>query len=231
MLKIALIPEEVRGARQLAWWDGNGAARVIAIEGGAVLIERAAGGSLAAMSSGGRDEEATSIVSSVAARLHRAPPPSALELVPLDNWFAPLLEGTAKGDDFAMAAGNARQLLETKDAEVSLHGDLHHHNLLDFGDGDWRAIDPKGLRGERAFDFVHLLRNPDLAVSSAPGRLEARVAQIAAEAGISRSRLLGWAAAFSALSAVWTIEDEDCPEGDIALLRRCRALLSVAGAP
>lgn len=32
---------------------------------------------------------------------------------------------------------------------VTLHGDLHHGNVLDFGASGWLAIDPKGLKGER----------------------------------------------------------------------------------
>jgi streptomycin 6-kinase len=146
-------------------------------------------------------------------------------LVPLEVWFGPLLAGGARGEDFEAAANAAGHLLKSEAAQVSLHGDLHHHNVLDFGAGDWRAIDPKGLRGDRAFDFVHLLRNPDAAVSRAPGVLETRVALIAHEAGIGRDRLLAWTLAFSALSAIWSVEEDDCPADDLALLQRCRTLL------
>ena len=90
-------------------------------------------------------------------------------------------------------------------------------------------IDPKGLRGERTFDFVHLLRNPDAVTVTTPGRLQARVAQIAAEAGVSTVRLLAWTMAFSGLSATWSIEDGGNPCDDLELLRRSRALLNLAG--
>lgn len=43
---------------------------------------------------------------------------------------------------------------------VVLHGDIHHGNVLDGGERGWRAIDPKGLLGERTFDFVNILLAP-----------------------------------------------------------------------
>ena len=91
MLKVATIAEEARGSRQLAWWNGASAARVLQLEGDAVLLERASARfSLVDMSRGGRDGEATSIIVKAAADLHRpfdAPPPA---LVPLDKLFASL---------------------------------------------------------------------------------------------------------------------------------------------
>jgi len=44
-----------------------------------------------------------------------------------------------------------------------LHGDIHHGNILDFGPRGWLTIDPKGLIGERDFDYANLFCNPDLA--------------------------------------------------------------------
>lgn len=229
MLKVASVVEEVRGARQLAWWSGAGAARVLTIESDAVLMERASGGSLATLARNGLDQQATAVICRLAAQLHRPISEDTPDLVPLEIWFEALLERTAAGEEFFVAATTARRLLASGIYEVSLHGDLHHHNILDFGQGDWRAIDPKGLRGDRTFDFVHLLRNPDTPTVFTPGRLEARVAQIAREVGVAPPRLLEWVVAFSALSAVWSIEDGGCPDRDLALLRRARSLLSVAG--
>ncbi|MEN3976413.1 aminoglycoside phosphotransferase family protein [Emcibacter sp. SYSU 3D8] len=54
MLKIARNEEEQRGNRLMAWWNGNGAARVLAHLDGAVLLERAHGGSLVNLSMTGR---------------------------------------------------------------------------------------------------------------------------------------------------------------------------------
>ena len=227
MLKIATIPEEERGSRQLAWWAGSGAARVFELEGEAVLLERAQGTrSLVEMSRRGDDAPATSIMVSVAAKLHRRPPlGQPPELVRLDEWFRSLFVASAStGGDLKLAAQTAQWLLASSSDAIPLHGDLHHSNVLDFG-GQWRAIDPKGLVGERTFDFVHLLRNPDRATSSAPGRLEQRVAQIVREAAVDRARLLQWTLAFAGLSAAWTIEDGDDLEADLCLLRSAARLL------
>ncbi len=208
MLKIAHETEERRGAAVMAWWGGQGAARVLAHDGDALLLERAVGDrSLVALARSGRDDEASNILCAAAAALHaRAdrPPPSTL--VPLTRWFRDL-EPTAdhRGGIFRRAAATARHLLaEPRDAVV-LHGDLHHGNVLDFGRRGWLAIDPKGLIGERAFEFANIFRNPDLETATAPGRFARRVAVVAAAAGLEERRLLQWILAYAGLSAAWTL--------------------------
>ena len=53
MLKLSHEPDERLGGILLAWWDGDGAARVLAVDGEALLIERATGDqSLADMARG-----------------------------------------------------------------------------------------------------------------------------------------------------------------------------------
>ena len=135
----------------MAWWDGQGAACVLAHDGEAVLLERAGGGrALAAMAREGQDEQATRIICDVVAALHAprlAAPPS--RLIPLPTWFAALgsVAGT-HGGLFEIAWRAARDLLEGSGTiGVVLHGDVHHDNVLDFGPAGWLAIDPKGLWG------------------------------------------------------------------------------------
>src|SRR5262245_56759004 len=71
MLKVATEAEECQGGVLMAWWDGDGAARVLARGDDALVLERAEGGlSLAEMAHGGRDDEACRILCAVAARLH-----------------------------------------------------------------------------------------------------------------------------------------------------------------
>jgi streptomycin 6-kinase len=88
-----------------------------------------------------------------------------------------------------------------------LHGDIHHENVLDGGARGWLAIDPKGLLGERGFDYANILCNPDIETAGAPARLRAGVAIIAREAGLEPSRILNWALAYAGLSASWTLGD------------------------
>jgi streptomycin 6-kinase len=213
MLKIAREAEERAGARLMVWWDGEGAARVLEHDGDALLMERATGGgSLAAMAREGRDDEASRILCAAAARLHAARDRPAPELVPLARWFRALEPAAAaRGGIVARAAAAARELLASPRDVTVLHGDVHHGNVLDFGSRGWLAIDPKGLVGERGFDFANLFCNPDRETAAVPGRLARQADVVAAAAGLERGRLLRWVLAYAGLSAAWSLEDGDQP--------------------
>ena len=231
MLKVATEAEESRGADTMTWWDGDGAALVLAHEGDALLMERAEGSaSLEKMALQGRDDEATQIMCQVAAKLHAPrmrPHPSSL--VPLPEWFAALESSAAQhGGILEQAAAMARHLLTEPRDIVVLHGDIHHGNILDFGSQGWLAIDPKGLLGERAFDFVNILRNPDDQVALAPGRFSRQVTLVADTAGLDRMRLLQWTLAFTGLSAAWILDDGDKPRLDLAVAELAAAELGRA---
>lgn len=72
----------------MAWWDGEGAAPVLAHDGEALLMKRAMGSvSLVKMVNCGRDEEATQILCDVAAQLHKPRAKPIPDLVPLEQWF------------------------------------------------------------------------------------------------------------------------------------------------
>ncbi len=226
VLKLALEPEEKRGGGLMPWWDGDGAARVIAHDHDVLLLERAMGSaSLSAIARNGEDDEASRIICDVAAKLHMPrdrPPPAGL--VPLDQWFRPLeTMAASQGGIILEGAAAAHDLLRTAHDNVVLHGDIHHDNILDFGSRGWLAIDPKGLFGERAFDFANVFRNPDRAdlsgnpdhtIATAPGRMARQAGIIADAAGLDRARLLQWVLAFASLSACWIIGDGDDPAND-----------------
>lgn len=219
MLKVSHEPEERFGAEVMAWWAGDGAARVLALEGDALLMERATGGrSLAEMARSGADDEATRILCAAAAELHRPrePPPPA-GLTPLDVWFRSLLSAEGPSGVLARCDEAARELLADPQEVVVLHGDLHHGNVLDFGPRGWLAIDPKGLLGERGFDFANLLCNPDRETALAPARLSHQASVVAEAAGIDRARLLKWVLAWAGLSAVWTVEDDKTGRLDLSM--------------
>ena len=212
MLKVAREEEERRGAAVLAWWGGEGAARVLAHDDTALLMERAVGGrSLIEMARGGRDDEATRVLCGAVAPLHaRRDRPSPGVLVPLPRWFRELEPSVDRfGGVLRRAAATARALLADPRDVAPLHGDLHHGNVLDFGPRGWLAIDPKGLLGERGFDFANVLCNPDFETSTFPGRLGRQVDVVAAAADLDRARLLSWVLAYAGLSAAWTLGDGD----------------------
>jgi streptomycin 6-kinase len=227
MLKIAREEEERRGGRLMAWWDGDGAARVLAQDGHALLLERATGPrTLAAMVAAGGDDEASRILCAVAIRLHvprRGPLP---ELVPLSRWFEALAPAArSQGGLLSQADAAARQLLADPREPVVLHGDIHHGNVLDAGGRGWLAIDPKGLLGERTFDFVNILRNPDAATALAPGRFDRQVDVLADTAALDRQRLLKWTLAFAGLSAAWHLADGEPADLDLAVAGLAAAAL------
>ncbi len=220
MLKIAREEEERRGAALMTWWGGEGAATVLARHDEALLLERATGPcSLAALVADGRDDEASRILCEVAVRLHAprpgSPPP---DLVPLTRWFEALAPAArTHGGLLARADAAAQALLADPRDVVVLHGDIHHGNVLDGGERGWLAIDPKGLLGERTFDFVNILRNPDAATALTPGRFSRQVEVLATAASIERRRLLDWTLAFAGLSAAWHLADGTPADLDLSV--------------
>jgi streptomycin 6-kinase len=206
MLKIALLDEEARGAALLEWWGGRGAAAVLERDGGATLMVRATGPrDLADLAASGQDPAATRILVQTALALHDAPVPTALdgvELIPLRGWFRDLLTAESADPLLRRAAGLAERLLAgTMPADVVvLHGDIHHGNVLDFGEC-WAAIDPKGLIGHRAFDLANILCNPT--EQCALTNLEARLDAVSRQAGLGRDELRDWTIAWCGLSLAW----------------------------
>ncbi|AWQ04288.1 APH(6) family putative aminoglycoside O-phosphotransferase [Bordetella bronchiseptica] len=235
MLKVSASAEEARGYDLLEWWGGQGAARVLARAGPAILMERADGPrSLAQWSRAGRDDEACRALCAVIARLHAVGEARAAQadappgLAPLDTWFAALQAAAParREEGVLQAARQAMRALLAQPREVRcLHGDIHHGNVLDFGERGWLAIDPKGLLGERAFDYANLFCNPDREVACDAGRFAARVALVAQEAGLERQRLLQWILAWAGLSAVWHLEDGTCAHIALQVARMAAAAL------
>jgi streptomycin 6-kinase len=134
MLKIAVSDEERLGGFLMVWWDGKGAARVLAHGKNAILMKRAEPGpSLGHIAHNGRDDEASRTICAVLAQLHvpRDRPPPAL--MPLTEWFDALGQAAElQGGILCAAAGIASNLLATQREIVVLHGDMHHENVLKF---------------------------------------------------------------------------------------------------
>lgn len=215
MLKVARTSDERRGYELMSWWDGRGAAEVLAFEPDALLLERAEGdGDLAEMARRGEDERACRILCETASGLHARRRGAVPELHVLDEWFRPLFAEAERHARLSPSAGIARRLLADQRDIRPLHGDLHHGNVLDFGPRGWLAIDPHGLLGERFFDYANIFTNPDLgepglSVARLPGRLESRLAIVTEMSGVDATRMLRWIAAWTALSAAWFIGDGD----------------------
>jgi streptomycin 6-kinase len=214
MLKIVTHDDERGGAAALAWFAGQGAVEVLAMEGDALLMARAEGTrDLVDMVVSGKDDAATQIICGVVNALHAprpAPPPAGL--IPLTRRFRSLFRtADAPGSDehYVAAATTARSLLAKPLNTVVLHGDIHHENILRDPHGGWAAIDSKGLIGEATYDYANTLENPiaHKGVVLGPGRLRRQAEIIAETAGVDLRRLLEFTFAYAALSECWGVED------------------------
>jgi streptomycin 6-kinase len=215
MLKVAILDEERRGGSLMRWWDGQGAAAVLAYTGDAILMERARNQLLLAdFARNGRDDEASRIICATTAKLHLPQArPKRVDLMPLERWFEPLFaRGQVQGGLLGQAASIAAELLAVQQEVATLHGDIHHGNILDFGPRGWLAIDPKGLWGERTFDYANIICNPDHQTAMLPGRFLRQVGLIASVAHLEPKRLLAWVVAWAGLSAAFLLEDGFPPD-------------------
>jgi streptomycin 6-kinase len=86
----------------------------------------------------------------------------------------------------------ARVLFERLDVQggTLVHGDFHHHNILDAGTR-YVAIDPKPMLGEPEFDVAPFLWNP-VGSQMTHEETERRLAAFA-EAGLDDARMREWA--------------------------------------
>jgi len=117
------------------------------------------------------------------------------------------LAARAHGGILSLADATAHDLLSEPREIGVLHGDIHHDNILWFGNRGWLAIDPKGLLGERGFDFANLFCNPDPRTATAPGRFARQVGVIANAARLDRTRLLQWILTWAGLSSAWLLNE------------------------
>jgi len=209
MLKLATAHEERQGGQLLAVWSDAPFVPVLEHAGDAVLMERACEGpNLVDMALSGQDDEASAILCRVTETIHQSKCPDGL--IPLDVRFKALINGP----DLPELRRGKRAALELLEAPVDvrpLHGDMHHGNVLWLGDMGWLAIDPKGVLGERGFDFANVFCNPDPTFANDRARFEARLALISDVVHISPDRLAQWVEAWTALSAVWSMQSGDDP--------------------
>lgn len=229
MLKIAREQEEKFGGLLMCWWQGEGAARVLAWHDEGILLERAQGSrSLPQMVRDGDDRQATEILCRVVARLHAPRAEPLPELIPLHQWFNSLWPAAqAHGGMLRLSARVAAELLTSPREQTVLHGDIHHDNVLDFGERGWLVIDPKRLYGERAFDYANIFCNPNYGIATDPDIFQRRVAQICQLAGLERQRLLQWILAWAGLSAAWFMEDGEAADIDFRVAEQAALALGL----
>jgi streptomycin 6-kinase len=159
----------------------------------------------------------------IAARLMReywVEPSANSQVFHLDRWFRALYAyrdcyphggGRLEHRNVELAIRQANELLASQRDVLTLHGDLHHDNILLDKEHGWTIIDPKGLVGERGYDIgqwmlnpVGVDRNPDLAQLTG-----ARLDWFADLLEIDRYRLWQWAMVQTVLSDCWNLESSE----------------------
>jgi streptomycin 6-kinase len=172
--------ESLHEAEALELWDGDGAVRLLARSGRALLEERAQPGS--DISDLGQDA-AMQVAVDLGARLWR---PAGLpfrritEHVP--RWLA---------NSPSELTPLARELWDDLEpGDWLVHGDFHHHNVLRHGDR-FVAIDPKPYLADREYDVYAWLHNP-LPYTMSRDDVERRIAHFVA-AGLDDWKIRAWA--------------------------------------
>lgn len=225
ILKPLALEEESRGAQLMNWYGGEGAATVFDIHGNTIFMEWLDGNTLGDAVRAGHDDEGTIAIATVVANLHRPREGAPEGLQPLRERFQTLFDTDVRAwphtsrDLYARASGIALRLFDRPTAQIPLHGDLHHDNIIS-SDRGWLAIDPKGLLGDPVYDVANVFINPERAdaVAADPRRIAARADILSQRLAYPRKRILGWAAAHAALSACWDLDDGNPITGQLACL-------------
>jgi len=181
--------ESEEEADALALWGGRGAVRLLEHDRQrrALLIERARPGrDISELP----DDDATSIAVHVGLQIWRpAGQPFRWVGDHVPRWLAQAEDSSKAGRELVPLARKLYGALGVGRATL-LHGDFHHHNLLDASDRHV-AIDPKPMLGEPEFDVPSFLWNP-LRYRMRLDVTERRLAAFAA-AGLDEGRMRAWA--------------------------------------
>ena len=120
-------------------------------------------------------------------------------------------------------------LLDSAAGDAFLHGDFNPGNVIS-SDRGWRAIDPKPMRGDAAFDLwplVSQLGSPW--TDQNPERVLLDQLRFACEiAEVDSQRAAQWGFARAALNISWFLDDEDGRAALVAM-REARAWRAVSG--
>ncbi|MDQ3577409.1 MAG: aminoglycoside phosphotransferase family protein [Actinomycetota bacterium] len=212
-----------REAAALGGFAGHGAIRLLDYDDsrGALLLERAEPGRELAEFGPARDGEATTILCSVMQRLWCEAPPD-LQLPGVADYGADFTDhvnrhprnGPLPRRLVDRAAELLEQLVASATRTVLLHGDLHHHNILQSRREPWLAIDPHGLIGDPGFEVGAMLYNPvTFDAEQLVGLLPSRLEQLCDNTGLETDRVLAWGFVMAVLSEVWSAQDRDEIDG------------------
>ena len=115
-------------------------------------------------------------------------------------------------EDALDCAESRRRAHRDADA-VLVHGDVHDLNALQASDGQFKLIDPVGLRAERACDLGTIIRcNPD-----AGDDLHARANRLAARTGVDAVAIWEWGTIHRVVAGLYSRKIGLQPFGDLLI--------------
>lgn len=211
VLKIPIDKQEKIGCQLMSFYKGKGSAMVYNFDHCAIVMEYIPSFPLVHYCglNKKKDLNATRIIANVILEIHQNKIDyTDLELPLLTQWFSPIIQEEFPRDSLYYKAKEITLDLFNKPSnDYVLHGDIHHLNIGITRKNKWVAIDPKGVIGPREFDYANILCNPNSNLALQPGRLKKHISLICQIAHIEYQTLVEWVIAWSALSALWKVED------------------------
>ncbi len=216
VLKICLSDDSyAKEKNALEYYNGNGCVRLRAYNEhhAALLLEAVKPGTPLKSFFPNHDLQAVEIAVHVMKQLHARPIVNAKDSFPsMSEWLTLFdnlkIPGQLK-EHVKRARAIAQKLRASQKNEYLLHGDLHHENILHGPDTIWKAIDPKGVIGEQAYEVGAFLHNPAglLQQSNAKEIIALRLDAFSTLLKIDRQRLVQASYVKVILSACWFVQD------------------------
>ncbi|WP_156882557.1 aminoglycoside phosphotransferase family protein [Halalkalibacillus halophilus] len=160
-----------------------------------------------------KEEQYCNIVAEVSANIHLPAPKSSF--LPSTRARLHSLEHIERNHPSGIGPISKAQLQNAKlvfsylyhstETSYILHGDLHHDNIIK-GERDWKAIDPKGLIGEKEYDFIPFLLN-ELPEEGYERVIENRAMTLCDVLRLDYRRMLLWGYAHAVLATSWSVSD------------------------
>jgi len=208
--------------------DGDGCARLLCVdlERGAVLLERLGAALYDVVADPGARHD---VLCDVAARFWRPVgddvdlPTGADKAREYSVLLPRLWEETGQACsratiEDALGCMERRRRAHDDRQAVLVHGDVHDLNVLQASDGEFKLVDPVGLRAERACDLGTIIRcNPD-----AGDDLYTRAKRLATRTGVDAEAIWEWGTIHRVIGGLYSRSIGFQPFGDLLLAQADR---------
>ena len=200
-------------AAALQFYEGRGCVKLLDFDQNALLLEQVAPGTLLKSLFLNDDDKAVKIISKIMRQLHGKSLGEPSGFPTLEELVSRTFS-RPQGIDVEEAKALSKDLLQSTNKQVLLHGDLHHGNVLWSKGRGWLAIDPKGIAGDPAYDVAAFVLNPIPELYRMPdvSKIMSRRLKLFSEMlTIEQNRLRDWTYVHAVMAACWAIEDGEDP--------------------